>query len=81
MVPADVVDSFGAAVDSVGAAVDYVGAAVSVDVTADSLANLTFQYVGLDEPSKSTILSWLSNPHLVKLLLLHELMKNPTNLS
>ena len=62
MVPADVVDSFGAAVDSVGAAVDYVGAADSVDVTADSLANLTFQYVGLDEPSKSTILSWLSNP-------------------
>ncbi|KAM3707336.1 hypothetical protein ACJW31_02G017400 [Castanea mollissima] len=27
-----------------------------------SLANLTFQYVGLNEPSKSTILSWLSNP-------------------
>ena len=62
MVPADVLDSFGAAVDSVGAAVDYVGAAVSVDVTADSLANLTFQNVGLDEPSKSTILLWLSNP-------------------
>jgi primary-amine oxidase len=27
-----------------------------------SLANLTFQYVGLNEPSKSTILSWFSNP-------------------
>ena len=27
-----------------------------------SLANLTFQYVGLNEPSKSTILLWLSNP-------------------
>jgi primary-amine oxidase len=24
--------------------------------------NLTFQYIGLDEPDKSTILSWLSNP-------------------
>ena len=46
---------------------DSVRTIVQKSYSSKSKYNLTFQYVGLDEPEKGTVLKWQSRPDIVKL--------------